>query len=223
MQKYVIIAAGGIGKRMKSSVPKQFLLVNDVPIIIHTINKFQFAIKNLKVIVVLPKEQVDNWEKFCVENDFEFNHQICVGGETRFQSIKNALELIEHSGLVGIHDAVRPLVSVVLIQNVFEFAERNGNAVPAIPLNESIRILDEKKSKTVDRSQYRIIQTPQCFHSDLLKKAYQQEFSESFTDDASVVEKTGAIINLVDGDINNIKITTQQDLLIAETLIASGI
>lgn len=223
MTKYVIIAAGGLGMRMKSPIPKQLLLVNDVPIIIHTINKFQFAIKNIKAIVVLPKDQIDNWEKFCMEHEFQFNHQICAGGETRFHSIKKGLELIEHPGLVGIHDAVRPLVSIDLIQNIFEFAEKNGNAIPAIPLNESIRVLDEKKSKTVDRSKYRIIQTPQCFHSDLLKQAYQQEFSESFTDDASVVEKTGAIINLVDGDINNIKITTQQDLLIAETLIASGI
>src|SRR5665213_455092 len=186
MIKYVIIAAGGIGTRMKSSVPKQFLLVNDVPIIIHTINKFQLAVKNIKTIVVLPKGQVENWENFCMENDFEFPHKICIGGETRFHSIKKGLELIEHPGLVGIHDAVRPLVSISLIQNVFEYAEKNGNAVPAIPLNESIRILDDKGSKTVDRNKFRIIQTPQCFHSDLLKEAYQQQFSESFTDDASV-------------------------------------
>jgi 2-C-methyl-D-erythritol 4-phosphate cytidylyltransferase len=125
--------------------------------------------------------------------------------------------------LVGIHDAVRPLVSINLIQNVFAYAEKNGNAVPAIPLDQSIRILDDRGSKTIDRAKYRIIQTPQCFHSDLLKTAYQQEFSESFTDDASVVERTGTVINMVEGDINNIKITTQQDLLIAETLIASGV
>ncbi len=222
MQKYVIIAAGGIGARMKSPIPKQYLSVNDVPIIIHTINKFQFAIPGIKIVIVLPPDRINSWEQFCFENDFVFNQDICAGGETRFHSIKNGLESIHGHALVAIHDAVRPLITVALIQDIFKHAEANGNAVPAIKMDQTIRVLEDGKSKAVDRNNYRIIQTPQCFHADILRKAYQQDYDVSFTDDATVVERTGAVINLIEGDINNIKITTQQDMLVAETLIASG-
>jgi 2-C-methyl-D-erythritol 4-phosphate cytidylyltransferase len=222
VQKYVIIAAGGIGMRMKSHIPKQYLAVNDVPIIIHTINKFQFAIPGIRIIVVLSADKINSWEQFCLENDFKFNHEICVGGETRFHSIKKGLGLIQEHALVAIHDAVRPLVTVALIQDIFKHAEANGNAVPAVKMDQAVRVIENGINKSVDRSNYRIIQTPQCFHSDILRKAYQQNYEESFTDDATVVERTGTNINLIEGDINNIKITTQQDMLIAETLIASG-
>ena len=222
MNKYVIIAAGGIGARMKSHVPKQYLSVNDVPIIIHTINKFQLAIPGIKIIVVLPSDRINSWEEFCNEHKFVFHHQICAGGETRFHSIKKGLELINGNAIVAIHDAVRPLVTVALIQEVFKHTESNGNAVPAIKMDQSIRVIDHGISKAVDRSIYRIIQTPQCFRVDELKKAYEQNYVDSFTDDAIVVEESGTKINLIEGDINNLKITTQQDMLIAETLISSG-
>ncbi len=222
MNKFVIIAAGGIGARMKSHIPKQYLMVNDVPIIIHTINKFQFAVPGIKIIVVLPSDRMENWEDFCRQHKFVFNHQICAGGDTRFHSIKKGLDLIQGHALVAIHDAVRPLVTINLIQEIFKYAEAHGNAVPAIKMDQSIRILEHGESKAVDRKNYRIIQTPQCFHSDILKKAYEQNYDESFTDDAIVVEKTGVKIHLIEGEINNIKITTQQDMLIAETMIASG-
>ncbi len=223
MTKYVIIAAGGIGARMKAPIPKQFLSLNDIPIIIHTINKFQIAISKIKIIVVLPKEQLVNWDSFCMENDFLFDHTVCEGGSNRFESIKNGLKHVHGPALVAIHDAVRPLVSLELIRNIYQYAEQNGNAVPAIPLDQSIRMVDGNKTKAMDRSLFRIIQTPQCFHSDLLLAAYAQDYQETFTDDASVVEQTGAIINLVEGEINNIKITTHQDMMLAETLVSIGI
>ena len=222
MQKYVIIAAGGVGVRMKSSIPKQYLSVNDVPVIIHTINKFQLAIHGIKIVVVLPSDRINSWEQFCKENNFKFNHEICAGGNTRFHSIKKGLDLIQRHALVAIHDAVRPLVTIALIQDIFKHAESHGNAVPAIKMDQAVRIIEGGINKAVDRDKFRIIQTPQCFHSEILRKAYQQEYDESFTDDAIVVERMGEVINLIEGDINNIKITTQQDMLIAETLIASG-
>ena len=222
MNKYVIIAAGGIGTRMKSSIPKQYLSVNDVPIIIHTINKFQLAIPGIKIVVILPSSRINSWEEFCAEHKFVFNHRICTGGETRFHSICNGLEMISGNALVAIHDAVRPLVSIALIQEVFKQAETNGNAIPAIKMDQSIRVIENGENKAIDRNKYRIIQTPQCFHADMLKKAYQLKYDESFTDDAVVVERTGIKIHLIEGENNNIKITTQQDMLIAETLIASG-
>ncbi len=222
MNKYVIIAAGGIGTRMKSPIPKQYLSVNDVPIIIHTINKFQFAVPGIHIIVVLPADKIDSWEEFCMDHNFEFNQQICAGGETRFHSIRKGLDLIHGNALVAIHDAVRPLITIALIQEVFKHAEANGNAIPVIKMDQAIRVVEGVNSKAVDRNKYRIIQTPQCFHSMMLKKAYEQNYDASFTDDATVVERMGTPINLINGDINNIKITTQQDMLIAETLIASG-
>ena len=225
MKKYVIIAAGGSGNRMHSATPKQFLLLADKPILMHAINAFHQCDAAIKVIVVLPENHISEWEKLCEKYKFTINHAIAEGGETRFHSVKNGLALItadyayDERGLIAIHDGVRPLVSTQLINKVFETAERSGSAIPAIPVDESIRNVKDDQNKAVDRKDYRIIQTPQCFSAGIIKKAYEQAYNDTFTDEASVVEAAGEKIHLVEGEIKNMKITTPQDLLIAEMLI----
>lgn len=191
VKKYVIIVAGGNGTRMNSAVPKQFMKLDGKPVLMHTINKFSECGLDPEIIVALPSSQIDNWNQLCLEYKFSTTIKIAEGGETRYESVKNALQLIVEPGLVAVHDAVRPLVSTKTILAVFRDAEMYGNAVPAIPLNDSIRKIESGKSMAVDRSRYCIIQTPQCFKSNILKKAYQKEYKATFTDDASIVEACG--------------------------------
>ncbi len=219
MSRYVIVVAGGSGLRMKADQPKQFLKLDGIPILIRTLTKFKLAVSHIKTIVVLPVGYSEIWENYCLENEFTFRHIVCEGGETRFHSVKNGLQHITSPGIVGIHDGVRPLITPDLIERLYSHADIHGNAVPAIELNESIRRIDDQGNYPVPRRSYKAIQTPQCFHSNVLKEAYNQAYTEDFTDDATVVEKLGVKINLVEGEINNIKITTQQDLLIAKALI----
>ena len=219
MKKFVIIVAGGSGTRMNSIVPKQFIELNGKPVLMHTIEKFATTITESIIIVVLARELNDMWKELCNKHKFAIPHQLTDGGETRFHSVKNGLELVPNGCVVGIHDAARPLVSKQTIIKTFEIAEKLGNASPAIPLNESIRFLKGKESVAVDRTHYSIIQTPQCFHSDLIKKAFLKAYKPEFTDDASVFESFGERINLVEGNRENIKITTPQDLVIAEALL----
>jgi 2-C-methyl-D-erythritol 4-phosphate cytidylyltransferase len=219
MKKYVIIVAGGTGSRMLTDIPKQFLSINGKPLLFHTIKCFDNFIKGIPIILVLPEPYVDYWKSITKKNDFYFSHQITRGGDTRFHSVKNGLDLITESGLIAIHDGVRPLVSKETLQRVFLKAEKDGNAIPAIPINESMRKIEFDISTHVNRENYRLIQTPQCFHSDLIKKAYEQEFKEKFTDDASVLEALGIKINLVEGNQENIKITLPCDLKYAEALL----
>ncbi|MEO6883776.1 MAG: 2-C-methyl-D-erythritol 4-phosphate cytidylyltransferase [Bacteroidia bacterium] len=218
-KRYSIIVAGGSGIRMNNAIPKQFLKLDGKPVLMHTINKFVEADPNTEIILVLPKSQMEYWEKLCIEHSFTIPLQIAENGETRFHSVKNGLALIQEQGYVAVHDAVRPLVSIKTIITTFKAAEMYGNAVPAVPLNDSIRQIESTRSIAVDRSRYCIIQTPQCFQTDIIKKAYEQEYKYTFTDDATVVESVGEKIHLIDGNPENIKITRPKDLLIAEVLL----
>ena len=220
MKQFVIIVAGGSGSRMKSEIPKQFMLLKNIPVLMHTIKKFFDFNAAISIIVVLPESQINYWKKLCVDYSFTIHHTCIAGGETRFHSVKNGLNIITENGLIAVHDGVRPLVSNQTIQNVFSVAEQKGNAIPCLPLNDSIRIVEGDNSSAVLRSNYRLVQTPQCFSYALIKKAFEQTYNDSFTDCASVVEAMGEKINLVEGNSENIKITTPTDLLIAESLLA---
>jgi 2-C-methyl-D-erythritol 4-phosphate cytidylyltransferase len=221
MKRKVIIVAGGKGTRMLSETPKQFLKIGNEPVLIHTLKRFYSFSTDIEIILVLPENEITQWKKICKEYKFEIPHKLAYGGSTRFQSVKNGVRNINEPCLVAVHDGVRPLVSSRTIKIAFKIAAEKGNAVPAIKIEPSIRFITNEKNKAVDRNQYRIIQTPQVFQSNLLKKAYQQDFQDSFTDDASVVENTGVDINLVEGNPENIKITTKKDLRIAEALLNS--
>lgn len=217
--EYAIIVAGGRGTRIKSSLPKQFLELKGKPVILHTLNAFIRYSKDLNLILVLSGDDLDTWEK--IKEQYSFNHPITIakGGATRFQSVKNGLALISGQGLVAIHDGVRPLVRKEIIEASFSLAAVHGTAVAAVRLKESIRVTDSDKTTAVDRSKYRLIQTPQTFDITLIKSAYDQSEDSTMTDDASVAEKAGHKISLFEGSYDNLKITTTEDLIIAEALL----
>ncbi|MBY0434293.1 MAG: 2-C-methyl-D-erythritol 4-phosphate cytidylyltransferase [Cyclobacteriaceae bacterium] len=219
MPEYALIVAGGKGTRIKSRLPKQFIELNGKPILLHTVEAFVRYSSTLSIVLVLPEDDVAIWNNICEK--FKFNHPIHLqkGGETRFQSVKNGLQLLDGEGLVAIHDGVRPLVSEDIIGASFRLAAVHKSAVAAVRLKESIRITDQDNTKAVDRSRYRLIQTPQTFELQLIKKAYQQKEDPGLTDDASVAERAGNIISLFEGSYENIKITTQEDLVVAEALM----
>lgn len=219
MDKHVIIVAGGIGKRFKSKIPKQFLKLADKTVLMHSIKAFFDAVVGIKIIIAIPEGFFDLWKKLCDEYKFTIPHTLAKGGETRFHSVKNALEHIGDYGLIAVHDGVRPVVSQELIRRSFAHAEKYGNAIPAVPVNDSLRILKGGHYKIINRDNIKIIQTPQSFEASVLKKAYQQNYTVSFTDDATVVESFGETIHLIDGEANNIKITRDIDLITAEALL----
>jgi 2-C-methyl-D-erythritol 4-phosphate cytidylyltransferase len=219
LDKFVIIAAGGRGERMHAGTPKQFILLSDKPILMHTLSIFPLAIPSIHIILILPADQIAIWKKLCKKYSFDIPHQITEGGRDRFYSVRNGLELIGDQCLAGIHDGVRPLVSCETIINAFDEAEKYGNAIPAIPIIESVRSIGNNVSHPVKRDTLRIIQTPQVFHSSLIKKAYKQKYRSDFTDDATVIEALGEKIHLINGNFENIKITSQNDLIIAEALL----
>jgi 2-C-methyl-D-erythritol 4-phosphate cytidylyltransferase len=219
MNKTAIIVAGGKGERMNADVPKQFLEINGKPILMHTLEAFINFDASLQLILVLPAAQIDFWESLCEAHDFNIPHQIVMGGQTRFDSVKNGLNVVKSPSLVAIHDGVRPLVSKETIARCFDAAAKFGAAIPTMDAIESIRFVDANGSKSVDRNAYKMVQTPQVFDAQLLKKAYEQDFSPLFTDDASVVEAMGVTVQLVDGNRENIKITTEFDLIVAERLL----
>lgn len=215
-----IIVAGGSGTRMQCQVPKQFLAVGGQPILMHTIRRFYEYNPALQLVVVLPAAQLQMWQALCFTHVFEIKHTVVAGGNTRFSSVKNGLAAITSpDGVVAVHDGVRPFVSVEVIREAFSTAAEKGNAVVAVALKESIRQLFKTKSKALDRNQYRLIQTPQCFRLPLLRRAYALPEEPTFTDDASVVERFGQKINLVEGSYENIKITTPEDLVWAESFL----
>ena len=218
MKRYVIIVAGGSGQRMGSSVPKQFLKINNDIILMKSIRAFYEYDSSIEIIIALPENQISQWGNLCAENDFTVKHTIVKGRQTRYHSVKNALEKTGNSGIIAVHDGVRPLVSQTTIDMVYEIASINGNAIPYIDIVDSVRFVDSGANKPVDRNKYKLIQTPQAFDCRIIKQAYKQEWEEFFTDDASIVEKSGTGINLVPGNIENIKITSKIDLKIAETL-----
>ncbi|MFH2144109.1 MAG: 2-C-methyl-D-erythritol 4-phosphate cytidylyltransferase [Bacteroidota bacterium] len=222
MNKSVIIVAGGTGKRMGSAIPKQFLVLGHKPILMHCIECFYKYSPDIQIIVVLPDNQTIYWKKLCVEFSFSIKHTVVAGGETRFQSVKNGLTHSDIDGLVAIHDGVRPFVSKETISKAFNAAEVYGNAIPCILINESIRIIENKSSFPVDRDKIRIIQTPQVFKSDIVIKAYNEEYRNEFTDDASVLEWSGEKIHLIDGNKENIKITDVTDFQFAELIFKNN-
>jgi 2-C-methyl-D-erythritol 4-phosphate cytidylyltransferase len=219
MKKFALIVAGGSGSRMNSDIPKQFIEINGRPVLMHTFDVFFNFDPNLEFILVLPKDQVGFWNTLCEKHQFKTKYKIAFGGETRFQSVKNGLDLISEDGIVFIHDGVRPLVSAKTLQNCFEKAAEKGNALPVVPVTESVRYADHKRNQPVDRSKYFLVQTPQTFQTKLILKAYQNVTSELFTDDATVLESTGETIYLVKGNRENIKITYPEDLVFAEILL----
>lgn len=220
--EYALIVAGGKGTRIKSAVPKQFLELNGLPILMHTINAFYRYSENIRVILVLPKDDFSRWHELVQKHQFKNAFVLQEGGDTRFQSVKKGLEKIEGDGLVAIHDGVRPLVSEAIIGASFRLAAEHKSAVAAVRLKESIRVTDQDHTKSVDRSKFRLIQTPQTFPVAVIKKAYEIKEDETLTDDASVAEKSGLTISLFEGSYRNIKITTEEDLVIAKALLESG-
>jgi 2-C-methyl-D-erythritol 4-phosphate cytidylyltransferase len=221
-KNYAIIVAGGSGSRMHSSVPKQFLLLNGLPVLMHTINAFYNCIAQIHLIVVLPADSHEYWNELCAEHSFTIPHELVSGGETRFHSVKNGLGLInDDDAIVAVHDAVRPLITCEIIDESYECAAKYGNAIVAIKSRDSVRQIKDNRSISLVRDEIYLIQTPQTFQSAQLKKAYLQPYQANFTDDASVVEQTGVNINLIGGSYQNIKITFPEDIAIAEFLLKS--
>lgn len=223
MKRAVVIVAGGSGTRMNSEIPKQFLLLKGMPILMHTITRFHRFDSNMQLIIVLPKSEADRWERLCDEFHFSIAHQVVEGGSTRFHSVKNGLALVDDNTIVGIHDGVRPLIASSVIERCFTEAANGLSVVPTIPSVDSLRMVTNNGNIALDRSLIRLVQTPQVFPSSLLKSAYEQEYTPTFTDDASVVEAMGYPITLAEGNVENIKITNPLDLAIAERVFESVI
>ncbi|MBR9830596.1 2-C-methyl-D-erythritol 4-phosphate cytidylyltransferase [bacterium] len=219
MKRFAIIVAGGKGNRMKSEIPKQFIEIGGKPILMHTIEQFYKADSNIEIILVLPKEQIQYWQELQTKHGFEVPVLVSEGGTSRFYSVKNGLEKVTSTGVVAIHDGVRPFVATSTIMKGFEVAEKEKTAIPTVNLVDSIRRVDEKVNRALNRANYRLVQTPQVFDIALLKTAYQQSFSDTFTDDASVIEAMGHSVTLFDGNSENIKITTPFDLKVAEMMV----
>lgn len=222
--KYVVIVAGGKGLRMGGDVPKQFLLLGGKPVLMHTIERFHAFDAQLQIILVLPPDQQDYWHELCLAHHFKLPYLLADGGATRFESVRNGLALIPNDaqGVVAVHDGVRPMVSVKVIERCFAMACKTQAVIPVTPVVETLRqIMPDGASQTVNRDAYRLVQTPQTFDLQLLKQAYQQPYSTAFTDDASVVEALGMQITMVEGNIENIKITTPFDLDVCERLLHS--
>jgi 2-C-methyl-D-erythritol 4-phosphate cytidylyltransferase len=219
MNLYALIVAGGSGQRMQSQVPKQFLELAGKPILMHTIEKFYRFNPQIQITVVLPEVHIQNWQELIEKHRFNIQHSLVSGGDVRFVSVLNGLNSIQGTGLVAIHDGVRPLVSFDVIKRCFNKALECGNAIPAIPVYESVRKIENDSSIMVDRSLYKLIQTPQVFDLNLIRKAYQQPYKSEFTDDASVLENMNEKIQMVEGNRENIKITDPLDLIIAEAFI----
>lgn len=221
MKYYAIIVAGGKGLRMGGDVPKQFQLVGGRPVLMHTLQQFRNAIADLQIILVLPREQQDYWRERCRQYEFDVEHRVADGGQTRFHSVKNGLALIPdgEEGIVGVHDGVRPFASADLIRRCYAAAVEAEAVVPAVPVVESLR---HEERGAIDRKGYRLVQTPQTFSIPLLKAAYRQAYLETFTDDASVVEAYGHRVAMIDGIRENIKLTTPFDMVVAEALLAES-
>lgn len=219
MKIHVLIVAGGSGSRMKSDVPKQFMLLNNKPVIMHTLEAFLTFSNNINLLVVLPPGQFDSWKTLCKQYGFDYPHQLVPGGAERFWSVKNGLDLLDDEGIVFIHDGVRPLVSQQTINRCYETTLQKGNAIPCMPVVESLREITADGNRMANRAKFVSIQTPQVFRTNEIKAAYRQAYQASFTDDASVLEHFGKQLHLVEGNRGNIKITHPLDLKIAEMIL----
>ncbi|MCE6992323.1 2-C-methyl-D-erythritol 4-phosphate cytidylyltransferase [Dyadobacter sp. CY323] len=221
MQEFAIIVAGGSGSRMKSDISKQFLSINGLPVLMHTILAFRTYSAALEIIVVLPENQFNFWRELCQLHEFRQSYRLVAGGETRFHSVRNGLDqIVTVEGLVAVHDGVRPIISKQIIAESFSNSREYGTAVVSVPLKDSIRIVHSKnENKTANRADFRLIQTPQTFRLDWMRNAFDTPYQETFTDCASVLEAKGYPIHLIDGEYENIKITTPEDLLWAEVYL----
>lgn len=217
--KTVIVVAGGKGLRMQTEIPKQFIELQGKPVLMHTMKVFLKYDKDISLILVLPADQIDFWKSLCQKHQFSVLHTIVEGGETRFHSVRHGLKHAQDNSLIAIHDGVRPLVSIETIERCFDAAAQYGAAIPVVDLVDSMRMITVDGSEAVDRTRFRLVQTPQVFDIRLLQKAYEQEFNPLFTDDASVVEAMGKKVHLVEGNRENIKITTPVDIALSEYLI----
>lgn len=220
MKYYAIIVAGGKGNRMNLAVAKQFLELDGKPILMYTLEAFSQCVLNPEIILVLNIHQHLFWEELCIQHNFKIPHQVIKGGQERFDSVRNGLKIIKGKAIVAIHDAVRPLITPEIILQSYQIAEEKGNAITAIQPVDSVRIKhDGQDSEALNRDELYLIQTPQTFQMEQLKKAYLQPYRNEFTDDASVVERAGFSINLIPGERSNIKITYPQDLEMASFLL----
>ncbi len=218
MKKYALIVAGGKGLRMGADLPKQFLELAGLPVLMHTIKAFR-QIEDIHITLVLPADHMDYWATLCKFHQFSIPHQLVEGGSSRFQSVKNGLASVPKEALVAIHDGVRPLVSTQVINDGFLTATEKGNAIAVVPLKDSLRKQELEKNFAVNRANYFLVQTPQTFQSNSIQEAYEAAADDNFTDDASVLEAQNKTIHLITGDYKNIKITTPEDLLIAEAFL----
>lgn len=219
MKKHVVIAAGGTGSRFAGALPKQFTELSGKPVIMHAIQAFLHYAPDISLVLVLHEAMRETWEGLCKKHHFHHRHDIVVGGPTRFHSVKNGLRLVPDDSLVAVHDAVRPLVSLDTIARVFQFAARFGNAIPVISPADTVRTVEGAISKPINREKIRLVQTPQCFFAGRLKRAFNKNYHESFTDEASVMEADGERLFLVEGNHENIKITHPSDLLFAKAIL----
>jgi 2-C-methyl-D-erythritol 4-phosphate cytidylyltransferase len=223
MKRYAIIVAGGKGLRMGGEQPKQFIPVEGRPVLMRTLDAFHACDASIQLILVLPHDHQAYWHELCAQYQFAVPHRIADGGATRFHSVQSGLSLVDApEALVAVHDGVRPFVSPEVIRRCYAEAEAHGAVVPVIPVVETVRQLVGEGSKTVARDAYRLVQTPQTFRATLLRRAYEQPYTDAFTDDASVVEALGSAVSLVDGNRENIKLTTPFDLIVAKALVDSG-
>ncbi len=218
---YAVIVAGGSGSRMGGEIAKQFLMLGDKPILLHTIEAFLSLSFPVEIIVVLPASLRDYWKNFYKEQRLSFKHTLVNGGITRFHSVKNAMKYVPEGALVAVHDGVRPFVSKDFLESLFAEADEKRAVIPAVKVVDSLRYTDDKGSRPVERDKYVTIQTPQIFHSELLLDAYNQAYNPAFTDDASVVESRGTNIFLTEGRMLNIKITRPEDLTLAQAILIS--
>jgi len=219
MKLYAVIVAGGSGKRMQTGIPKQYLELAGKPVLMHTLERFKAFDNAIEIITVLPENQLRFWGELQKKYSFDVPHTLVKGGKARFFSVRNGLKFVDSPGLVAIHDGVRPFVSVDTIKRCFETAEKLGNAIPVISPSDTLRMISGEENKPINRLQVKQVQTPQVFNTDLIKNAYLQEYMPEFTDDATVLERTGVKINLVDGNRENIKITNPEDLVISTALL----
>lgn len=223
-KNYAIIVAGGSGSRMQATIPKQFLLLNGLPVLMHTIQAFYQSKSQPQIILVLPADAIAYWGELCKQYNFDTMHKVVSGGKTRFHSVKNGLDTITaNDAIVAVHDAVRPLTGQQIIDNSYTQAAAHGNSVVAVKSRDSVRQVKDEVSISLLRDEIYLVQTPQTFQVAQLKKAYDQDYDAKFTDDASVVEETGVAIKLIDGDHRNIKITFPEDIAIAELLLRQSV
>ncbi|MBK7172017.1 MAG: 2-C-methyl-D-erythritol 4-phosphate cytidylyltransferase [Bacteroidales bacterium] len=216
MEKFVIIVAGGMGSRIGTDLPKQFLLLDGKPVLMHSLEAFADYCPTIEQVISIHPAFIDKWHSLCKEFFFNIPHRVVPGGETRFHSVRNGLNTISGDGLVAVHDAARPLISKLLIKRLFDEAEQFSNAIPCIPVNETVRRIQNGMVSLVDRTELRLIQTPEVFSVALIRKAYEQEYQPSFTDDASLLEAMGIQPHLIEGEYQNLKITLPGDIQIAE-------